>query len=350
MSFSKLLQKWFDQAKRELPWRDTNDAYRIWLSEVILQQTRVSQGLPYYLRFLSNYPTIQAFAAASEEEILQLWQGLGYYSRGRNMLKCAKRLVDEFDGEFPKDWKAMRSLPGIGDYTASAILSFAYDLPHAVVDGNVYRVLARVYGIDMVINTPAATRHFKQLAQELLDTSNPANHNQAIMEFGALQCTPTNPNCAICPLQQSCIALRTNTIDKLPVKKRPKPRRKRYFNYLVLQRNNDIFIRQRKGKGIWENLYEFPLIESEKPLNTNNLSKQFKQHFGPINASFTPDYESKHVLSHQEIYAVFWLVDDATFRFTGNSDIFEVGFEELELKYALPVLISRFLEHHRKNT
>ena len=176
--------------KRNLPWRQTNDAYKIWLSEIILQQTRVNQGLPYYLKFEENYPTIYDFAQASEEKILQLWQGLGYYSRGRNMLKCAQQIVNEFDGKFPNTYSEIIKLKGIGDYTASAILSFAYNLPHAVVDGNVYRLLSRYNGVDTPINSTDGQKLFKALANEVIDPSNPAQHNQAIMEFGALHCTP----------------------------------------------------------------------------------------------------------------------------------------------------------------
>ena len=194
-SFTVTLQNWYISHKRPLPWRDISDPYRIWLSEIILQQTRVAQGMPYYEKFVARYPTVSELAEASEDDILQLWQGLGYYSRGRNLLKCAQQIVNQYNGEFPKDIKEVKKLPGIGDYTASAILSFAFNQPHAVLDGNVYRVLSRIYGISEPIQTPAAHKLFKSIATEVLDQKNPAQHNQAMMEFGALHCTPKKPNC-----------------------------------------------------------------------------------------------------------------------------------------------------------
>lgn len=338
--------------KRNLPWRQTNDAYKIWLSEIILQQTRVNQGLPYYLKFEENFPTVHDFAQASEEKILQLWQGLGYYSRGRNMLKCAHQVVNEFGGKFPNEYSEIVKLKGIGDYTASAILSFAYNLPHAVVDGNVYRLLSRYYGIDTPINSTEGQKLFKALANEVIDRSNPAQHNQAIMEFGALQCTPKQPKCSTCPLAESCVALRTKTQDRLPVKQKAKARRKRYFNYLVvISPQRSCYLQKRTGKDIWEGLYEFPLVESDKALNVDELLLQIDENIAgdtttqhTINKSLTV----KHILSHQEIFADFWIVPHAAIDFSGNSDIFEVRFEDLEDTYAVAVLTSKFLRHFEK--
>ncbi len=340
------LQMWFNTHKRELPWRKTNDAYKIWLSEIILQQTRVSQGLPYYNKFEHAFPSIDDFAEASEGQVLQLWQGLGYYSRGRNMLKCALQVKNQFDGRFPKTYKEMVSLPGIGDYTASAILSFAYNLPFAVLDGNVFRFLSRLYGISTAINSSEGTKVFKQLANELLDQGNPANHNQAIMEFGALHCTPKKPLCHSCPFQEDCVAVRTNKVDELPHKLKAKPRTKRYFNYLILNTKlGTTYIQQRQNKGIWQGLYEFPLIESKSALTESEILRQSKDLLNGGNNLIYKAFQTKHVLSHQEIYAVFWTVEDSSFRFNGNSNIFEVGFEEIQSTYAVPVLIAKFLNN-----
>ena len=272
MKFSKALVSWYLQNKRDLPWRETTNPYCIWLSEIILQQTRVDQGLAYYLKFVKNFPTVFDLARADEEEILKLWQGLGYYSRARNLHTSAKYIIDELEGVFPTNYKSLLKLKGVGDYTASAIASICFDEPTAVVDGNVYRVLARYFGIATPINSTSGIKEFKKLAQELIDVKNPANHNQAIMEFGARMCKPQNPDCTICPLNDSCIALQKKEVKNLPIKDKKVKVRKRYFNYLVvITSDKKTILRKREGKGIWQNLYEFPLIETQVVIDKVDL-------------------------------------------------------------------------------
>ncbi len=247
-----------------MPWRETSDPYCIWLSEIMLQQTRIEQGLPYYLAFTNAYPSIFDLANASEEEVLKLWQGLGYYSRARNLHATAKYIAFELNGKFPETYEGLLKLKGVGDYTASAIASISYNEPVAVVDGNVYRVLSRYFDIDTPINSTAGIKEFKLLAKELLDKEDPATYNQAIMEFGALQCKPQSPLCNTCPLSASCLALKNNKISMLPVKLKKGKIKKRYFNYLVFQsEENKTILEKRSGKGIWEGLYQFPLIETD---------------------------------------------------------------------------------------
>lgn len=342
------LQKWFETNKRELPWRNTKDAYRIWLSEIILQQTRVDQGLPYYQKFIQHYPTVYDLAQSTEDEVLKLWQGLGYYSRGRNLLKCARMVVDQYQGNFPDNYKEIKSLPGIGDYTASAVLSFAYTLPYAVLDGNVYRFLSRLFGEHTVINTPKGNRLFKALADEIIDQARPDLHNQAIMEFGALHCTPKSPKCNSCPFETECLAYRTGKVELLPVKMKPKPRKKRYFNYIIPSgEKTGILIRQRDNRDIWAGLYEFPMIETETAISEDIFSHLISDKIDCTAHHIIRHSEKKHILSHQEIYAVFWIVHTSSFRFPINWNIFEVDIEELNAKYAMPVLLTNFLDKLR---
>ncbi len=343
-SFTVTLQKWYINHKRPLPWRDTSNPYLIWLSEIILQQTRVSQGLPYYERFVMHFPTITDLANASEDEILRLWQGLGYYSRGRNMLKCAKLVVSNYNGAFPTEIKEVKKLPGIGDYTASAILSFAFNQVHPVLDGNVYRVLSRYYGIDTPINTPLAFKTFKRIAGDIIDVKNPAQHNQAIMEFGALQCTPKNPDCMSCVFNETCVAAREDKVQYLPVKLKARAKRNRHFNYIVFLSNNQTLIKKRMAKDIWQGLFEFPLVETTQPLESEQLTKTVESVYGLALSEVQKVDSIKHLLTHQTIYADFWLVTSPHFDFNRNSDTFEVDLQALGTDYAIPVLISKFLE------
>ena len=260
--FADKLIDWYAENKRELPWRDTKDPYRIWISEIILQQTRVAQGYDYYIRFVERFPNVFALADAEEDEVMKYWQGLGYYSRARN-LHAAARSVKEA-GAFPATYEGVRALKGVGDYTASAICSFAYGMPRAVVDGNVYRVLARWMGIDTPIDTTAGKKLFAQVADELLDKARPALYNQAIMDFGALQCTPASPDCTHCPLAESCLALAQGRVDALPVKQHRTKVTDRFFNYIYVRTGGHTYIRKRTGNDIWKNLYEPLLIESEE--------------------------------------------------------------------------------------
>jgi A/G-specific adenine glycosylase len=309
--FSAKIQRWYSIHKRDLPWRQNNDPYHIWLSEVILQQTRVVYGESYYKRFTSTFPTIYDLANAPEDQVLKLWQGLGYYSRARNLHKTAKLITNEFNGVFPNNYIELLSLPGVGPYTAAAISSICFRLPHAVVDGNVYRVLARFLGIEAPIDTGQAKKRFKALANELLDTNQPGNYNQALMEFGALQCKPKNPVCNLCILKNSCVALEKNKVNDYPVKKASKPVRKRYFNYFVpLTPNKQTTLVQRKAKDIWKHLYEFPLLESNSPLISENISKELNLPKW-VSADEVYLFNPKpwvHQLTHQRIYASFWIV------------------------------------------
>ena len=302
------LLKWFDANRRDLPWRHNPTPYEVWLSEVILQQTRVSQGMDYYLRFIERWPTVVDLAEASEEEVLKMWQGLGYYSRARNLHHCAQQVTSEHKGQFPPDYEKLKQLKGIGDYTAAAIASIAFNLPHAVVDGNVYRVLARLYDIDTPININEGQKLFAQLAEDLLNRKQPGLHNQALMEFGALHCTPKNPNCLLCPLQAQCLAFAHQTVMQRPVKLQKVKVTTRYFNYLVIKTNGCIYLHKRSDNDIWKNLYDFPCIESEQPMSVEEViaSEQFKQIIE--NKPFTIIKTSPvfiHKLTHRTILAQF---------------------------------------------
>jgi A/G-specific adenine glycosylase len=299
-NFQEEIINWYLINKRDLPWRNTQDPYKIWLSEIILQQTRVQQGLPYYLKFLNAFPTIYDFAQASEQEVLSLWQGLGYYSRARNMRKTAIEIVDLFNGEFPKTEKELLSLFGVGKYSAAAIGSFAFRLPLAVVDGNVYRVLSRVFNMDTPIDTPQGQRAFQELASSLLPIHTPDTYNQAIMEFGALQCTPKSPDCTNCVLFASCIGRIEKNIDTLPVKIKSIKTRNRFFAYQVfIDDENRTIIQERGPKDIWQGLFEFPLLEFE----TEELTMNFMN----TEASKIREVSNviKHKLTHQLIFAYF---------------------------------------------
>jgi len=307
MAFSEEIIHWYTQHKRDLPWRNTTDAYIIWLSEIILQQTRVEQGLPYFERFIAHFPTVKDFAEASEDQILRLWQGLGYYSRARNMHQAAKTVMEVYNGLFPTHYETLLNLKGIGEYTAAAIASFSANEAQAVVDGNVYRVLARYLGCDEPINSNQGKKLFGRLANQMLHRTQPALYNQAIMEFGALQCKPQNPYCVQCPLQTDCYALRENKVDFLPVKLKAKPARTRYFYYFILREEEQIAIQKRGSKDIWENLYEFPMIEMENPTTLLALqeSERFQEMFGEQVELKLLSQPKKHLLSHQHIYASF---------------------------------------------
>ena len=302
------LINWYAENRRDLPWRHDPTPYLVWLSEVILQQTRVNQGMDYYLRFVERWPTVSDLAKASEEEVLKMWQGLGYYSRARNLHKCARQVVEQHGGQFPADFEQLKQLQGIGNYTAAAIASIAFNLPYAVVDGNVYRVLARLYDIDTPININEGQTLFARLADELLNREQPGLHNQAMMEFGALHCTPKNPNCLLCPLQAQCLAFAHQTVMQRPVKLQKVKVTTRYFNYLVIRIKDSVYLHKRSGNDIWRNLYDFPCIESEQPLSVEEVvaTEQFQQLIE--NKPFTIVKASPiftHKLTHRTIQAQF---------------------------------------------
>lgn len=347
MIFSKKLISWYLQNKRSMPWRETTDPYRIWLSEIILQQTRVAQGLPYYLSFIENFPTVFDLAAASEEKVLKLWQGLGYYSRARNLHATAKYIAGERNGIFPDNYKELLQLKGVGDYTASAIASICYNEVVPVVDGNVYRVLARYFNINTPINSTEGIKEFKKLAVELIDKDEPATYNQAIMEFGALQCKPQSPYCIICPLNDSCEALKAGTVDQLPVKLKKNKIKKRYFNYLVLDINSQqTVLQQRTGKGIWQNLYEFPLVESSEEIDQDALRRDtvFQNLTnGQQSEIFLYNEVSKvHKLSHQHLHTKFFILKfDKEPRIKSGQQIIEM---DTIHTYPVPILLGKFIE------
>lgn len=338
---SKLIP-WYLDNKRDLPWRKTQDPYNVWLSEIILQQTKVSQGLPYYYSFIKAYPSIHDLANAAEDEVLKLWQGLGYYSRARNLHHTAKYISYEQNGIFPNTYKDLIRLKGIGDYTASAIASMCFDRPNAVVDGNVYRVLSRIFGIDTPINSSQGIKDFKILAQELLDLSNPGIYNQAIMEFGAMQCTPRQPQCLDCIFNTICIAYSTNSVHELPIKTKAKPVKKRNFNYIVIVSESErTLLQQRTEKGIWQQLFEFPLIETESEVNLSELQnhsefQELTKDLHLSNLALFNDIPVVHKLSHQHIITKFWILE--------TRNIIEEAIDISELgTYAVPVLIANFV-------
>jgi A/G-specific adenine glycosylase len=303
LDFNLLIINWYRQNKRNLPWRETSNPYYIWLSEIILQQTRVDQGLSYYYKFINHYPNIHDLANSSEQEILNDWQGLGYYSRARNIHFTAKYISSNLNGEFPSNYADLIQLKGVGEYTAAAIASFAYKLPYAVLDGNVFRVLSRVFNISEPINETIGKKLFKQLSQDLLPINDSDIYNQGIMEFGALQCTPKNPNCSNCCLNHICLAFQNKTVDALPIKTGKINIRKRYFYYFILNSGDELIINQRTKNDIWQQLFEFPLIETE-----NELSEQEVLELATLNYHVVPNKihkEKKHILSHQHIYATF---------------------------------------------
>ena len=302
------LINWYAENHRDLPWRHNPTPYQVWLSEVILQQTRVNQGIDYYLRFIERWPDVKSLAQASEEEVLKMWQGLGYYSRARNLHHCAKQVVEEYGGQFPTNFDKLRKLKGIGDYTAAAIASIAFNLPHAVVDGNVYRVLARLYDIDTPININEGQNLFARLADELLNREQPDLHNQAMMEFGALHCTPKNPNCLHCPLQAQCLSFANMTVMQRPVKLPKTKVTTRYFNYLVIRVKDKVYLHKRDDKDIWKNLYDFPCIETKEMVSADDIlqSESFLQLIE--NKTFEVKNVShfyKHQLTHRTLLAQF---------------------------------------------
>lgn len=345
MDFSNKLVTWYLQNKRNLPWRQNPNPYHVWLSEIMLQQTRVEQGLPYFLKFIEAFPTIFDLAEASEDRVLKLWQGLGYYSRARNLHFTAKVIATDYKGNFPKSYNELIKLKGIGDYTASAIASICFEESKAVVDGNVYRVLSRYFNIETPINSTTGIKEFKQLAQELLPPNNIGDYNQAVMELGAVVCKPQNPNCYQCPLNESCLALKNNNQKELPIKLTGLKSKTIYFDYLVVMTaDKSTRLEQRVGKGIWQNLYQFPLIESDNGLTENELKnhKTFKELFNQfdIEISLFNINPIVHKLSHRTIYANFWIVTLEKLP-TTNCNWIDVQ------QFPVPILIANFLKQFK---
>lgn len=306
--FTRQLMHWHaTHNDRSLPWKEEKDPYKIWLSEIILQQTRAQQGLPYYEKFTEAYPSIQDIAAAEDEAVFRLWQGLGYYNRCRNMLATARYIATDLKGKFPDSYESIQALKGIGPYTAAAIASFAYGLPHAVVDGNVYRVLSRYFGIETAIDTTQGKKEFTALANQLLNKADSAGYNQAIMDLGATVCKPAAPDCANCPLQKKCFAYEQGLISDLPVKSKKLTVRTRYFHYLLFMHNDKVWIRKRTGNDIWQNLYEPYLVEAEDALQPEKLVQQpllSPLHLKPSALKYTGKHSQR--LTHRIIESHFY--------------------------------------------
>lgn len=340
---------WFASHHRPMPWKGEKNPYFIWLSEIILQQTRVEQGLPYFLKFKENYPTITDLANAPEDEVMRMWQGLGYYSRARNLHFTAKYIAYDLNGQFPKTYTEILKLKGVGTYTAAAISSFAYDLPHAVVDGNVYRVLSRYFGIETPIDSTIGKKEFTKLAYELLDKKHPADYNQAIMDFGATQCTPKNPNCKNCPFSKKCIGLNTQKNDILPIKTKKIKKKERFFHYLLINYDNSVYLQKRMQKDIWQNLYQFPMLEVDKMLNVIELQNAtfWKKNVG--NLAKNPPIISKtykQILTHQKIWATFYEIEIKTElekKLVENEGYILVAKTDLD-KFGFPKIIDLFLK------
>lgn len=309
--FTTALLNWYQTHKRDLPWRETTDPYQIWVSEIILQQTRVIQGYDYYCRFIRRFPNVKVLAEADEDEVMKYWQGLGYYSRARNLHAAARSIAGM--KAFPRTYEEIRELKGVGDYTAAAICSFAYNMPCAVVDGNVYRVLSRYLGIDEPIDSTKGKKLFLVLAQEMLDKNCSSVYNQAIMDFGALQCVPSSPCCMSCPLVEACVAFREGRVADLPCKQHKTKSRDRFFIYLYVRAGQHTFVRRREAGDIWQNLYEFPLIEVSSFLSEEKLleSPEFETLFGgfAVKRVSLIKKQVKHVLSHQVIYTDCYVVE-----------------------------------------
>lgn len=347
--FTEQLFKWFSTHHRPLPWKGEKNPYWVWLSEIILQQTTVKQGLPYYERFVEKYPSVHDLAHAPEDEVMKLWEGLGYYSRARNLHATAQFISDTLKGEFPNTYEGLLSLKGVGTYTAAAIASFAFDLPHAVVDGNVYRVLARYFGIEEPIDTPQSKRLFTDLANELLDKDRAADFNQAMMDFGATHCTPSNPLCRNCLLQSECKAFQEDKVSVLPFKSKKIDKKERYFNYLIIHAGERTFIRKREEKDIWQNLYEFPLIETDKLIDNladtegGQLKQQIRDRLQTDFKILKKSQPYKQILTHRKIIAVFWELEVTdSFIFTDES-ILNIEIKNLS-KFAFPKVISLYFQ------
>ncbi len=327
-NFTWILLKWFEENGRDLPWRETKDPYAIWLSEIILQQTRIQQGYAYWERFMQRFPTVNDLAEATEDEVLRYWQGLGYYSRARNLHTAAQQIVTL--GHFPNTFEDIKQLKGVGDYTAAAVGSIAFNLPVAVVDGNVYRVLSRVYGIETPINSTDGKKEFAALAQSLLSTDQPAAFNQAMMDFGAIQCTPTSPHCQDCPLSESCEAFRSDRIGLLPVKIKTIKIKTRHFTYVYLRYQNQTAIHRRPAGDIWQGLWEPLLIEDGDIPDFKGKLTLLKK-------------EVKHVLTHQIIYADFYLQETLS-KPELPKDFIWINESELD-NYAIPRLVEILTEN-----
>jgi A/G-specific adenine glycosylase len=340
-SFQQSLHTWYHIHRRELPWRDKPTPYHTWLSEIILQQTRVDQGTAYYHRFIAAFPTVHDLAEAHEDEVLKLWQGLGYYNRARNLHQAARQICTQFAGQFPANYDELLSLKGVGRYTAAAIASIAFNLPHAVVDGNVMRVLTRLHGIAEPIDKGSTQRALQSMADALLNRRFPGDHNQAMMELGATVCTPKQPLCAACPFQRKCVAFGTDTVMQLPVKEKKIKRKRRYFHYFILHHQGKTALKQRSTGDIWAGLFEFPMTETTTNAPLEPRQVQALLPMDDISIRCIREHP-KHVLSHQDLFTRFYHIDIKQWN---ESPFNPIPIDDLHT-FALPRLIDRYLENY----
>ncbi|PWE01276.1 A/G-specific adenine glycosylase [Marinilabilia rubra] len=346
-NFPKLIREWYCENGRQLPWRETKDPYKIWISEIILQQTQVKQGLEYYRNFIKRFPDVQTLARATETELMQQWQGLGYYSRARNIHHAAKAIINEHNGLMPQTYKKIRTLKGVGPYTAAAIASFAFRLPYPVVDGNVYRLLSRLFAKEIPIDSTEGKKYFYNLADNLLDRADPATHNQAIMEMGALICKPANPKCDECPVVNHCKAYGTKSQNRFPVKQKKIIRKKRFFNYLIIIKGNKTIVQKRAKQDIWQGLYQFPLLETSKRTPKNKIVELIEEGTG-VKVTAKKAHEKKHLLTHQELHAVFYRIKWPT---TENLPEFfdEIATEEIKKEDVPKIPFPQLIRENLKN-
>jgi A/G-specific adenine glycosylase len=342
---SKIIREWYQKNKRDLPWRHTKDPYLIWISEIILQQTRVAQGLDYYNRFVARFPDVQSLAEAEQQEVLKYWQGLGYYSRARNLHEAAKNVMAHYHGIFPDQYKDILTLKGIGEYTAAAIASFVWNQPYPVLDGNVYRVLGRLFALATPVDTGKGKKEYRELAGLLMPPEYAGAHNQAMMEFGALQCVPQHPDCRPCPLSDHCLGYASGDQQQYPVKQHKTKTRDRYLNYFFILYGSHTYLRRRTGKDIWEGLYELPLIETAVAMDFAALQEEkmfnglFQETGKPLVTIMAKDV--KHVLSHQILHATFYRVEIQQEN-TALENCLKIALSALH-EYPFPKLISAFL-------
>lgn len=341
MTFNSLILIWFDKNKRNLPWREHKDPYKIWLSEIILQQTRVAQGTAYYLRFADTFPTVSDLAKADETEVLKLWQGLGYYSRARNLHYTAKYIVNELNGIFPDNFKDLMKLKGVGEYTAAAIASIAFDEAVPAIDGNAFRVYSRYFNIHIDISSPQAKKYFFELGKEIIDMHRPGDFNQAVMELGATVCLPVNPRCEACPVNESCEAAAQKTVNQLPVKSKKVKIKERTFHFLEITDGENFLIKKRTENDVWKNLYNFPLLE------TNSFHEKLEEL--DLNLKLTKEQEQKHILTHQRLQIFFWKTTVAPKSLKSLSE--KLGAEIITLneleKFALPRPMEKYFSEKK---
>ena len=345
MEFKNLIIKWYNENRRNLPWRDTDNPYHIWISEVILQQTRVVQGLDFYNRFISTFPTIKDLANADIDRVMKVWQGLGYYTRARNLHAAANQIMDDYDGMLPTTYTELLKIKGLGPYSAGAIASFAFKEVVPAIDGNVYRVLSRIYGMFTSSETSSGKKEFFNLTMELIDKKNPDTFNQALLDFGAIQCIPRNPNCLDCPFNDICYAYRNNLISQLPVKGKKVATRDRFLNYIIIRYKDSTFIQRREGSDIWNSLYEFPLIETNKSVELNSLIEEqsWKDLFGKENLIILYSSQPiKHLLSHQTLYTKFTIVEINKPSYFLMSNYLKISIPDIQ-EYSTPKVIDNFL-------